>query len=121
MRSRQKRHRRIRAKIKGTKQLPRLCVFKSNKHIYGQLIDDISGNTLVSASDLDIKKNKNLKLKNQKSLSGKEATAYQVGQLIAKRAQEKKFNKIVFDRGGYKYHGRIKAFAQGAREQGLNF
>lgn len=129
---RQRRHKRVRSKIKGTSRLPRLCVFRSNKHIYAQLIDDEKGKTLVSASDLDIKskiKNKKQKTqtknkkteKTQKPLSGKEAVAYQVGQILAKKALEKKFEKVVFDRGGYKYHGRIKALAEGAREAGLKF
>ncbi len=130
----QRRHRRIRAKIKGTSKVPRLCVFRSNKHIYAQLINDEKGKTLVSASDLDIKtkpktkdpkpktqtKNKKTE-KIQKPLSGKETVAYQVGQIIAQRALDKKIEKTVFDRGGYKYHGRVKAVADGAREGGLKF
>jgi len=129
---RKKRHRRVRSKIIGTNKVPRLCVFRSNKHIYSQLIDDEKGKTLVSASDLDIKskiKNKKPKIqtkdkkteKTQKPLSGKEVTAYQVGQILAKKALNKKFEKVVFDRGGHKYHGRIKALAEGAREGGLKF
>ena len=123
---RYRRHRRVRAKIKGTAKVPRLCVFRSNKHIYAQLIDDEKGKTLISASDLDIGKSK---IKNPKSkvpkdkkpLSGKEAIAYRVGQILAQKALEKKFEKVVFDRGGYKYHGRVKAIAEGARENGLKF
>jgi large subunit ribosomal protein L18 len=123
---RYRRHRRVRAKIKGTAKIPRLCVFRSNKHIYTQLIDDEKGKTLISASDLDIGKSKvkspKLKAdKDKKPFSGKEAVAYQVGQIIAKKALEKKFEKVVFDRGGYKYHGRVKALAEGARENGLKF
>lgn len=123
---RYRRHRRVRAKIKGTAKVPRLCVFRSNKHIYAQLIDDEKGKTLVSASDLDIGKSKvkspKLKVpKDKKTLSGKEAVAYRVGQIIAKKAIEKKFEKVVFDRGGYKYHGRVKALAESARESGLKF
>jgi large subunit ribosomal protein L18 len=120
---RYRRHRRVRAKIKGTAKVPRLCVFRSNKHIYAQLIDDEKGKTLISASDLDIKtqtKNKKTE-KTQKPLSGKEAVAYRVGQILAQKALEKKFEKVVFDRGGYKYHGRVKALAEGARENGLKF
>jgi len=120
---RRKRHRRVRAKIKGTNRIPRLCIFRSNKHIYAQLIDDEKGHTLVSASDLDIGKSKvkSPKLKVKKELTGKAAVAYRVGQILAKKAMEKKFEKIVFDRGGYKYHGRVKALADGAREGGLKF
>ena len=120
---RHRRHKRVRAKIKGTAKIPRLCVFRSNKHIYAQLIDDEKGKTLISASDLDIKsKIKNKKPeKIKKELKGKEAIAYQVGQILAKKALGKKFEKVVFDRGGYKYHGRVKAFAEGAREEGLKF
>lgn len=127
------RHKRVRARIKGTSKLPRLCVFRSNKHVYGQLIDDEKGKTILSSSDLELKKlkvkspklkvqTKNKKTeKIQKPISGKIAIAYQIGQLIAKKAIEKKIEKVVFDRGGYKYHGRIKALAEGAREGGLKF
>ena len=130
---RYRRHRRVRAKISGTIKLPRFCVFRSSKHIYGQLIDDEKGKTILSSSDLELKKSKvkspksKIQIKNkktkdiQKPLSGKIATAYEVGQLLAKKAIEKKIEKIVFDRGGYKYHGRIKALAEGAREGGLKF
>jgi len=124
------RHRRVRAKIKGTNKVPRLCVFRSNKHIYAQLIDDEKGRTLVSASDLDLgsAKRKVQSVKSKQDLTGKAAIAYRVGQILAKKAmdlsagrQGKKFEKIVFDRGGYKYHGRVKALADGAREGGLKF
>jgi len=126
-------HKRIRAKIFETKERSRLCVFRSNKHIYAQLIDDEKGKTLVAASDLELKKSK---IKNRKSerqikekkiekdknpLTGKVAAAYEVGRLIAKKATEKKIEKVLFDRGGYKYHGRVKALAEGAREGGLIF
>lgn len=110
---RQKRHKRVRAKIQGTKKIPRLCVFRSNKHIYAQLIDDTSGKTIVSASDI--------KLKGKKKLKGKTQVAHEIGKLIAKNALEKNIEKIIFDRAGYKYHGRIKAIADGARESGLKF
>lgn len=115
---RRRRHKRVRSIVKGTAKVPRLCVFRSNKHIYAQLIDDEKGKTLISASDLDLKKTKT---KIKKELTGKAAIAYRVGQILAQKAIEKKFEKIVFDRGGYKYHGRIKALADGAREAGLKF
>ncbi len=108
---RYRRHRRIRAKVKGTEGIPRLCVFRSAKHIYAQLIDDEKGRTLFSASDVELKGEK--KSKTEK--------AYQVGKLIAKKSLEKKIEKVVFDRAGYKYHGRVKALAKGAREGGLKF
>jgi len=120
----------VRAKIKGTNRIPRLCVFRSNKHIYAQLIDDEKGHTLVSASDLDLVSAKRKapasrqggqSAKPKKGLTGKAVVAYRVGQILAKKALEKKFEKIVFDRGGYKYHGRVKALADGAREGGLKF
>lgn len=111
-----RRHKRIRAKIKGTSKIPRLCVFRSNKHIYAQLIDDDKGKTLISASDLDIKK-----VKSKKDITGKALIAYYVGQILAQKAMVKKITKVVFDRGGYKYHGRIKALADAAREAGLKF
>ena len=98
-----RRHQRIRAKIFGTKERPRLSVFKSNKHISSQLIDDDKGKTLAAASDL------------------KSKTAFEVGKLIARKAKELKIEKVVFDRGGYRYHGRVKAVAEGAREGGLKF
>lgn len=112
------RHKRVRAKIRGTSKLPRLCVFRSNKHVYGQLIDDEKGKTLISASDLEIKHKKTQK-RTQKN--AKIETAKEIGKLLAKKAIEKKIEKIVFDRSGYKYHGRIKALAEGAREGGLKF
>jgi large subunit ribosomal protein L18 len=108
-----RRHKRVRAKIFGTAKVPRLCVFRSNKHIYAQLIDDEKGQTLVAASDLEFKKSKSKKSKVDK--------AKEVGKLIAKKALEKKIEKVVFDRGGYRYHGRVKTLAEGAREGGLKF
>lgn len=105
-----KRHRRVRAKIIGSTEKPRLCVFRSNNHIYGQLIDDSKGVTIVSASDIEVGK------KDKKTSLSKE-----VGLLLAKRAMEKNISQIVFDRGGYQYHGRVKALAEGAREAGLKF
>ena len=112
---RQQRHKRVRAKIFGTKERPRLCIFRSNKHIYAQLIDDEKGKTLVAASDCELKESQ---LQNQKSKLNK---AKEMGKLIAKRALEKKIEKVVFDRGGYLYHGRVKAVGEGAREGGLKF
>ena len=109
---RYKRHRRIRAKIIGTAKRPRFSVFRSNKYIYGQLIDDSKGDTLVSFSDRVIKKKKGIT---------KMQLAKEVGILIAKKALEQKIKKVVFDRGGYKYHGRVKAVAEGAKEGGLVF
>ncbi len=120
--NRKKRHRRVRAKIKGTAKIPRLCIFRSNKHIYAQLINDQNGKTLVSASDLDSGKTKTKPAKSNKNkLTGKAAVAYRVGKLLAEKSLDKKYKKVVFDRGGYKYHGRVKALAEGAREGGLEF
>jgi len=122
---RQRRHKRVRGKIIGTVKIPRLCVFRSNKHIYAQLIDDREGKTLISASDLDIPaasaKRKQAGPPKSEGFGGKAVIAYQVGEIIAQRAIDKKIKKIIFDRGGYKYHGRVKAVADGAREGGLEF
>ena len=109
---RARRHARVRNKISGTAERPRLCVFRSNTNIYVQIIDDVAGNTLVQASTLD----KEVKTKH----SNKEA-AKEVGALIAKRAQDKKIKTVVFDRSGYLYHGIIKDLAEAAREAGLEF
>mgnify|MGYP006074079205 FL=1 len=109
---RQRRHLRVRRKISGTAERPRLCVFRSNTNIYVQIIDDVAGNTLVSASTLD----KEIKTKH----ANKEA-AKEVGTLIAKRAADKKIVDVVFDRGGYIYHGVVKELAEAAREGGLKF
>lgn len=108
---RQKRHQRVRAKISGTAECPRLNVYRSNKNIYAQVIDDVAGVTLASASTLD------------KEISGgtKTEAATQVGALVAKRANDKGIKKVVFDRGGYLYHGRVQALAEAARENGLEF
>ena len=113
MLTRKKRHARVRTKLSGTAARPRLNVFRSNKHIYAQLIDDVNGVTLASASTID----KDLKLD---STSNTEA-AVKVGELVAKRAVEKGVKAVVFDRGGYLYHGRVKALADAARENGLEF
>ena len=108
--SREKRKRRIRGKIQGTAERPRLSVFRSNKHIYAQLIDDEEGETLFAFSDFDLKS----------SGSSKEI-AFEVGKNLAKAALKKDIKRIVFDRGGYKYHGCVKALAEGARDGGLAF
>ncbi len=105
------RHKRVRGKVSGTAECPRLCVFRSNANIYAQIIDDVNGVTLVAASSLD---------KGIEGGSNKEA-AKAVGKLIAERAAEKKIVDVVFDRGGNIYHGRVQALAEGAREGGLNF
>ncbi|MBQ2972683.1 MAG: 50S ribosomal protein L18 [Ruminococcus sp.] len=105
------RHKRVRGKVSGTAECPRLCVFRSNANIYAQIIDDVKGVTLVAASSLD---------KGIEGGSNKEA-AKAVGKLIAERAAEKKIVDVVFDRGGNIYHGRVQALAEGAREGGLNF
>ena len=108
-----KRHRKIRRTLSGTDVTPRLCVFRSNQAIYAQLIDDVKGVTLVSASSLE----KELNLKN----GGNVEAAKVIGAEIAKRAKKAKINTVVFDRGGYLYHGRVKALAEAAREGGLEF
>ena len=109
---RTRRHIRVRRKISGTAQRPRLCVYRSNHNLYVQIIDDVAGNTLVAASTLD----KEIKVKQ----ANKEA-AKEVGTLIAKRALDKKIETVVFDRGGYIYHGVVKELAEAAREGGLKF
>jgi large subunit ribosomal protein L18 len=113
--ARLKRHLRVRKKINGTAERPRLSVFRSSKHIYAQLIDDEKGITLASASTLD------KELRGKIANGGSVEAARQVGELIAKRAKEKGVAKVVFDRGGYLYHGRIQALADAAREGGLEF
>ncbi|MFO7291426.1 MAG: 50S ribosomal protein L18 [Bacillota bacterium] len=112
---RKKRHLRVRKKVFGTPERPRLNVFRSSKNIYAQLIDDMAGHTLVSASTLDPE------LRGEIENGGNVEAARKVGQLIAKRALEKGYKRVVFDRGGYLYHGRVKALAEGAREGGLDF
>ncbi len=111
--ARRKRHMRIRQRIQGTDERPRLCVYRSNKHIYAQIINDLTGSTLVSASTLDSE------TKTDKTWDCDAAKL--VGELLAKRAQEKGINSVVFDRGGYIYHGRVAAVADAARESGLSF
>ena len=111
--ARERRRRRVRARVSGTESRPRLNVFRSLEHIYAQLIDDEAGRTLAAASSLD------KEVKSGKFKKSEEATA--VGKLIAQRAQDKQIKQVVFDRAGYRYHGRIKNVADGAREGGLEF
>ena len=110
--ARLKRHKRVRAKILGTAECPRLNVFRSLQHIYAQLIDDVAGVTLVSASTTE---------KDFTNYGGNKDAAKEVGKLLAERAKEKNITDVVFDRGGYVYTGRVAALAEGAREGGLNF
>ena len=110
-----RRHRRVRAKISGTPERPRLNVFRSLGHIYAQIIDDTVGHTLVSASTID------RELRDQVAGKSKTEAARMVGELVAKRAQALGIKHVVFDRGGYKFHGRVKALADAAREAGLDF
>jgi len=142
IKQRARRHHRVRAKVQGTKGVPRLSIFRSNRGLYVQLIDDEKSKTLVSASGKEVVgeskikspkskvlpagrqgKSKVIKTKRReiKKKIAKLEQAREVGKLIAKKALKKKIQKIVFDRGGYKYHGRVKAVAEGAREGGLAF
>ncbi|MDR2670435.1 MAG: 50S ribosomal protein L18 [Oscillospiraceae bacterium] len=109
---RQKRHKRVRAVISGTAQRPRLNVFRSLRHIYAQLIDDTAHKTLAAASSQD---------KAVEALGSGKTAAREVGKLLAARAKEQSISEVVFDRGGYLYHGRVKELADGAREGGLKF
>ena len=109
---RERRHRRVRTKISGTPECPRLCVFRSNTNVYAQVIDDVNKVTLVSASTLD---------KEVKTKKANKEAAKEVGTLIAKKAAEKNIKTVVYDRGGYIYHGVIKELAEAAREAGLEF
>lgn len=102
-------------KVEGTAERPRLCVYRSLGHIYAQIIDDRTGSTLVSASSVDKETKKQLKG------GGNIAAAKVIGKIVAERAKAAKIDKVVFDRGGYKYHGRVKALAEAAREAGLQF
>lgn len=106
-------HKKIRNKISGTSERPRLCVFRSNNHIYAQIIDDVNGTTIVAASTLD----KDFALEKKNDVEAASA----IGVNIAKKAVEKGISSVVFDRGGYVYHGKIKALADAARENGLSF
>lgn len=110
--ARLKRHARVRSKVKGTAECPRLDVFRSLQNIYAQLIDDTTGTTLVSASSTE---------KDFKDYGGNKEAARKVGEKLAQRALEKNIKDVVFDRGGYVYHGRVQELAEGAREGGLNF
>lgn len=115
MAGRIRRHRRVRKKVRGVADRPRLSVFRSLNHIYAQVIDDTAGHTLVAASTLDPEL--------RQHLDGKDKTARSqlVGSLLARRALEKGITQVAFDRGGFRYHGRVKALAEAAREQGLKF
>lgn len=107
-----KRHKRVRAKISGTPECPRLCVFRSAQHIYAQIIDDVNGKTLVSASTLE---------KDFGAYGGNKEAAFKVGKTVAERALANNIETVVFDRGGFVYTGRVKELADGAREGGLKF
>jgi len=109
---RERRHLRVRKKVSGTTERPRLSVYRSEKNIYAQIIDDVKGITLVSASSLD---------KDFEGLGSNKEAAKKVGELIAKKALDKGINNVIFDRGGFIYHGRVKELAEGAREAGLQF
>jgi len=109
---RERRHKRVRTKINGTPECPRLCVFRSNANVYAQVIDDVNKVTLVSASTLD---------KEVKTKKANKEAAKEVGTLVAKRALEKNIKSVVYDRGGYIYHGVVKELAEAAREAGLKF
>jgi len=110
------RHQRISKKMTSSKDSPRLVVFRSNKHIYGQIIDMVKSHTIASSSDLKI-----IGQDKSNSKSSKIDKSFQVGEILAKNAIHKKIKKVVFDRAGYKYHGRVKALAEGARKGGLDF
>ncbi len=111
----QKRQTRVRKKVRGTSQRPRLCVYRSLSNIYAQVIDDTTGTTLAEASSM------NKGIKRLKGNKGNVATAQKVGQSLAKRAKAKGISQVVFDRNGFLYHGRVKALAEAAREEGLEF
>ncbi|MBI4621220.1 MAG: 50S ribosomal protein L18 [Desulfobacterales bacterium] len=113
--SRLRRKKRIRKKIRGTSEKPRLCVFRSSKHIYAQVIDDTTGRTLTSASTLS------KEIRDELKYSGNIEAAKKVGELIAKNSLDRDIKKVVFDRNGYLYHGKVKALALLAREKGLEF
>lgn len=113
--ARAKRIKRIRKKISGTAERPRLRVFKSNKHIYAQIIDDVAGHTLAAMSSMD------KQIQEDAELKGKTAQARKVGMLLADKVKAAGISSVIFDRGGYIYHGRVRALSEGAREGGLNF
>ena len=110
--ARKKRHSRLRNKLSGTPEFPRLCVFRSNSNIYAQIIDDVNGKTLASASSLE---------KDFEAGENKKESAKKVGIAVAKKAADANIKTVVFDRGGYQYHGRVQELADGAREGGLEF
>ena len=110
-----RRHHRVREKVSGTDSRPRLCVFRSLNHIYAQVIDDLKGHTLVTASTLDAE------IGNDSKKKSKTGRAEMVGSLLAKRAVDKGISQVAFDRGGFKYQGRVKALAEAARKGGLKF
>lgn len=110
--NRVKRHERVRKDISGTPNMPRLCVYRSSKNIYAQIIDDVNGKTLASASSLD---------KAFEGYGGNKDAAKKVGEMIAQAAKNAGIEEVIFDRGGYLYHGRVKELAEGAREAGLKF
>ena len=128
---RQRRHKRVRSRVRGVSARPRLCVFRSNKHVYAKLIDDDSGKTLISASDSEVKKQgsrkaektaESKKTDDKKEIKTKNISlAYEVGKLVAQKSLAKEIKTVVFDRGGYKYHGIVRALAEGARDGGLKF
>ena len=113
--NRLKRHERVRKDVFGTPEMPRLCVFRSSKNIYAQVIDDVNGKTIASASSLD------KEIKEQAAYGGNKEAAKLVGELVGKRAKEAGVETVCFDRGGYLYHGRVKELADGARAAGLDF
>lgn len=113
--ARQRRHARVRRKLSGTAERPRLNVFRSLRHIYAQLIDDVAGHTMVATSSLDPE------IRGELSELSKKEEAQRVGKVLAERAREQGIESVVFDRGGYQYHGRVKALAEGSREGGLKF
>jgi large subunit ribosomal protein L18 len=113
--ARQRRHRRVRKRVIGTPERPRLSVFKSARHIYAQVIDDVAGRTLVAASTLSPE------ARTAERAGGKQAAAARVGALLAEKARAASIRRVVFDRGGFPFHGRVRALATGAREGGLEF
>lgn len=116
--ARERRHNRIRAKLFGTAKIPRLNVYRSNKHIYAQLIDDENNKIIACSSD---KKIKVADTKENGDMTRGQKIAYKVGELIAEKGMKMKISKIIFDKGGYKYHGKVKSLAEGARKKGLKF
>ena len=114
------RHLRVRKKISGTPESPRLSIFRSNKFIYAQIVNDLENKTLISCSSKDSEVLKD-RTENKSKLSTKNFDAYKVGLVISNKCKKSGIKKVVFDRGGYKYHGRVKALAEGARENGLEF